>query len=114
MKVQEEVECSKIVIQKVTVKEEFVDVQIDVTYNEYIFSCIDKLYNEKVSKNLYYQWVAKHVKAPKVERKVGSSNFQHVQQDHNLIFTLTTCTLTMNEDLISKRFSRFLQSNFKC
>jgi hypothetical protein len=37
MKVEEEVECSKIVVQKVTIKEEFVDVQIDVTSNEYIF-----------------------------------------------------------------------------
>jgi len=37
MKVEEEVECNKIVVQKVTIKEEFVDVQIDVTSNEYIF-----------------------------------------------------------------------------
>lgn len=37
MKVEEEVECSKIVVQKVTIKEEFVDVQIYVTSNEYIF-----------------------------------------------------------------------------
>jgi hypothetical protein len=64
------------------------------------FSCINEIYNVKVRKNLYYQWVAKHVKTPKVERKVGSYNFQHVQQHHNLIFTLTTRTLTMNEDLV--------------
>jgi hypothetical protein len=37
MKVEEKVECTKIVVQKVTIKEEFVDVQIHVTYNEYIF-----------------------------------------------------------------------------
>jgi hypothetical protein len=82
MKVEEEVECSKIVVQKVTIKEEFVDVQIDATFNKYIFSCIDEIYNEKIRKNLYYQWVAKHVKAPKVERKVSFYNFENVQQSH--------------------------------
>jgi hypothetical protein len=82
MKVEEEVECSKTVVQKVTIKEEFVDVQIDATFNKYIFSCIDEIYNEKIRKNLYYQWVAKHVKAPKVERKVSFYNFENVQQSH--------------------------------
>jgi hypothetical protein len=38
MKVKEEVECSKFVIQKVVRKEEFVDVQIDATFNKYIVS----------------------------------------------------------------------------
>ncbi len=37
MKVEEKVECTKIVVQKVRIKEEFVDVQIHATYNEYIF-----------------------------------------------------------------------------
>jgi hypothetical protein len=50
MKVKEEVECNKIVIRKGTIKEEFVDVQIDATFNKYISSCINEIYNEKVRK----------------------------------------------------------------
>jgi hypothetical protein len=78
MKVKEEVECSIIVIQKVTIKEEFVNVQMDVTFNKYISSCIHEIYNGKVRNNLYYQWVAKHVKAERVERKMSFYNFEHV------------------------------------
>ncbi len=46
------------------------------------------------------------MKAPRVERKVSSYNFQHVHHQ-NLIFTLTTCTLTMNESFVSKNLVDF-------
>jgi hypothetical protein len=44
-------------------------VQINPTYDAYIFSCIHKVYNEKFRRYVYYYWFAKHVKAPTVEKK---------------------------------------------
>ncbi len=81
--------------------------QIDPTSDAYIFSCIHKVYNEKFRRYVYYYWVAKHVKAPTVEKKVASCSFQHGQQHCNLRFVLTTCTSTTYEGLIWEDFANF-------
>jgi len=45
------------------VKKEITDLEVDPTFDETIFSYIDKVYIEKFNKYIYYHWVVKYVKS---------------------------------------------------
>ncbi len=53
VKVEKETKANKVVFHLVKVKEEIVDLEVDPTFDEAIFSYIDKVYIKKISKYIY-------------------------------------------------------------
>ncbi len=69
IKVEKETKVNKVVLHPMKVKEEFANLKVDLTFNEAIFSYIDKVYIEKFNKYIYYHWVVKSMKSPLVQRR---------------------------------------------
>jgi len=74
IKVEKETKVNKVVLHPMKVKEEITYLKVDLTFNEAIFSYIDKVYIEKFSKYIYYHWVVKFMKSPLVQRKKGTTS----------------------------------------
>jgi hypothetical protein len=72
IKVEKEIKANKVVFHLVKVKEDIADLEVDPTFDEAIFSYIDKVYIKKFNKYIYYHWVVKHVKIPLVQRRKGN------------------------------------------
>ncbi len=72
IKVDKEIKANKVVFHLVKIKEKIVDLEVDPTSNEAIFSYIDKVYIEKFSKNIYFHWVVKFANNPLVQRRKGN------------------------------------------
>jgi hypothetical protein len=60
------------VLHALKVKEEIAYLKVHPTFDEAIFSYIDKIYIKKNSKYIYYLWVVKYVKSPLVQRRKGN------------------------------------------
>jgi hypothetical protein len=63
VKVKKEIKANKVVFHLMKVKKEIADLEVDPTFDETIFSYIDKVYIEKFNKYIYYHWVVKYVKS---------------------------------------------------
>ncbi len=74
IKVEKEIKVNKVVLHPMKVKEEIADLKVELTFNEAIFSYIDKFYIEKFNKYIYYHWVVKSMKSPLVQRRKGTTS----------------------------------------
>jgi hypothetical protein len=63
------------------VKEEIIDLEVDLTFDEAIFSYINKV--KKISKYIYYHWVVKFVKNSLVQRRKRNHKQWVVTKLHN-------------------------------
>jgi len=72
VRVEKEIKANKVVFHLVKVKEETLDLEVDPTFDDAIFSYIYKVYIEKFNKYIYYHWVVKYVKSPLVQRRMGN------------------------------------------
>jgi hypothetical protein len=88
----------------VKVKEEIVYLEVDPTFDEAIFSYIDKVYIKKISKYIYYRWVVKFVKSPLVQRRKGNHKQWVVTKLRSQIFFPTTYTETIDGNLVWSNF----------
>jgi hypothetical protein len=100
VKVHKDTKANKVVLHPMKVKEEIVDLEVDPTCNEAIFSYIDKVYIEKFSKHIYYRWVVKFLNSPLVQRRKGNYKQWVVKKLCSQRFIPTTCTETKDENLI--------------
>jgi len=92
------------------VKEKITNLKVDLTFDEAIFSYINKIYIEKFSKYIYYCWVIKFVKNPSVQRRKENHKQWVVTKLHRQIFTLIAYIETTNENLVWLDFEN--QFNF--
>jgi len=51
------------------VKEEIAYLEINPTFDEAIFSCINQVYIEKISKDIYFLWIVESMKSFLVQRR---------------------------------------------
>jgi hypothetical protein len=72
IKIEKETKANKVVLHPVKVKEEIAYLKIDPTFDEAIFSYIDKVYIENFSKYIYYRWLVKSVNNPLVQKRKGN------------------------------------------
>jgi len=100
----EDIKANKDVLHPVKVKEEIVDLEVDPTFDEAIFSYIDEVYIEKFSKYIYYHWVVKYVNSPLVQRRKGNHKEWVVTKFHSQKFIPTTYTKTKDENLVWSNF----------
>jgi hypothetical protein len=84
----------------VKVKEEIVDLEVYPTFDEAIFSYIDKVYIKKISKYIYYCWVVEFVKSPLVQRRKGNHKQWVVTKLRIQIFSPNTYIETINGNLV--------------
>jgi hypothetical protein len=104
VKVEKETKANKLVLHPVKVKEEIANLEVHPTSNEAILSYIDKIYNKKFSKYIYYCWVVKSVKSPLVLRRKGNHKQWIVAKFHSQIFTPIAYTKTIDENLVWSNF----------
>jgi len=79
--------------------------------NECNIVAIQKIYNEKYNKFIYYWWVAQHIAIPhlatKWAKRMGSLRFLWAQMNCNFRFTLIFYIINKNENLIWEDFGNF-------
>jgi hypothetical protein len=105
-KVEKETKANKVVFHllKVKVKEKIINLKVDPTFDEAIFSYVNKFYFKKTREYIYYLWVVKFVKSPLVQRIKGNHKQWVVTKLRNQIFILTTSIETTNENLVWSNF----------
>jgi hypothetical protein len=81
IKVEKETKANKVVLHPMKVKEEIVDLEVNPTFDEAIFSYINKV--KKFNKYIYYRWVVKFVKSSLVQRRNGGHKQWVVTKLHN-------------------------------
>jgi len=67
---------------------------------------IDQFYNQKYRKFLYYCWLQSFIVCRYNLHSHKQRKFQPIQRNRNLLYTPTTCTKTINQNLIWDDFEQ--------
>jgi hypothetical protein len=71
---------------------------------------IDQLYNQKFKKFLYYYWVQSSIIHKHNLSSHKKGKFYLAPRNHSLLYTPTTCTKTIDHNLVWDEFEQFYAS----